>query len=331
MSALPDARGIDTFYVLLRASFALGEKLEIAADQLPVQMADAYWDEPGLSSLNYASEVHVGKPSTDVALVGQAWSAGAPRQDQVDVLLGVAGRSKVVRVFGDRQWVGSMMSCLPSPPVPFESMPLVYERAYGGSYRPDPDGELMFSEERNPVGVGFLGKRRAKDLVGQLLPNLEDPRRPIRGPGDSAVPQGFGFIAPSWLPRRSYAGTYDAQWQQQRAPYLPDDFDPRFCNCAHPDLVLDRHLVGGELVEVINASADGPLEFELPVCEFDVKVKIGRRTETPPLNLETVLIEPDAGRLSLSWRGAVSCDKQLLNIESVQLALSKLDIAGRAA
>ena len=75
-------------------------------------------------------------------------------------MLRVGDSKKLVAVLGDRVWRGSN----PTPPQPFVSIPLVYERAYGGSYTA---GERLFCEERNPVGVGFLGKRSKSDLAGQ--------------------------------------------------------------------------------------------------------------------------------------------------------------------
>jgi hypothetical protein len=330
MAAFPDARGIDTLYVVVKGTFTLGRPLRVADEQVPVQAADEPWGEPGFSSLKYASEMHVGKPSTDVVMVGQAWSTRSPKVDQLDVLLAVAERTKIVRVFGDRQWLAGVLGVSISRPVPFESTPIVYERAYGGTHKLDPEGVRVLAEERNPVGVGFRGKRKAKEAVGELLPNVEDPQRPIRSFGDEVNPQGFGFIAPAWLPRRTFAGTYDEAWQKKRAPFLPADFDPKFLNAAHPDLVFDRYLEGGELVEVINGSRSGPLKFQLPVCELDVRVRVAGKVETPPMHLETVQIEPDDERLCLQWRGEVSCDKKLLRVEGVQVGLKKLQIEGKA-
>ena len=334
MAAFPDERGVDTLYVIVKATFAIcaaKSSLAIAEEQVPPQAADEYWGEPDTSSLKYSTDMHLPKPTTDVALVGQAWTTDARKKDQVNVLLSVAERSKVLRVFGDRVWIRRLMGCKMSPPEPFESIPLVYERAYGGVHQVDPESETTLAEERNPVGRGFRGKRKAKHMADQLLPNIEDPGRLIRRVGDRDAPQGFGFVAPAWLPRRSFAGTYDEAWQENRAPYLPDDFDSRFFNAAHPDMVFDRYLKGGEPVEVIHASRSGQLKFRLPVCELDVKVAVAGTSEKPAMNLETVLVEPDDDRVSLVWRGGVSCDKKLLRVEEVRIAVDKLEIDGQAA
>ena len=46
-------------------------------------------------------------------------------------------------------------------------------------------------------------------MQGLPVPNLEDPAAPLQQIGQTPAPACFAPIAPSWLPRRSYAGTYD--------------------------------------------------------------------------------------------------------------------------
>jgi hypothetical protein len=264
--------------------------------------------------------LHVGKPFTDVILMGQAWSPGG-RVAETSMMVSVANRSKTVKVFGDRTWTatGGFTS-----PAPFESIPLVYERAFGGHHRLS--DQVLLAEERNPVGVGFVGKRAVYEMIGQMLPNFEDPRALISRLGDTPPPACFGFVAPSWLPRRRYAGTYDKAWQKQRAPYLPLDFDPRFFSAACPELTFDRYLQGGEPVQVLGACKQGALRFDLPRCRVKAMVKIAGSEESPPFNLETVLIEPDENRLSLSWRAQLICDKKVLRVEEVSIGVEGLDV-----
>jgi hypothetical protein len=202
-------------------------------------------------------------------------------------------------------------------------MPIVYERAFGGSHDPG-RGEPTF-EPRNPVGVGFRGKQSAAEMEGAPLPNIEDPAALIQSPGDRPPPAGLGFIAPAWEPRRSRAGTYDEIWRKKRAPYLPADFHPRFFQAANPDLVCPAPLTGGEPVELTNLSPDGAVHFRLPGCAFDVAVTVGERVERPRMTMETVLLEPSESLVSLTFRGAVPCDKAALRIESVRFDVRSLE------
>jgi hypothetical protein len=328
LAVLPDERGVDTLIVTVKGTFELGPPLTVADQQVGVVFADEYWGEPGDSSLKYAAEVHLPKRSTDVAVVGSAQVADRRPTSQLDVSVSVADVVKVVRVFGDRFWTGRRLGAPFTPPEPFDAMPLVFERAFGGTHAIDPDRGKVRYEARNPVGCGFAGKRKRHELKDMPLPNLEDPACPLRTPRSKSAPAGFGFIAPGWEPRRSYAGTYDETWQRTRAPHLPADFDLRFFNAAHPDLICARYLAGGEAVSVLNAWEGGPLHFALPVCEFELNIYAQRDMPCPPPQLETVLIEPDESRLCMLWRAATSCDKSVLQIRQAELELKRLAIDG---
>ena len=324
INLFPNEQGIDTLYITIKATFQIGPKLSIAEKQVPPTLADEYWADPLLSSIKYASDAHLTKPSTDVVLVGRAWSPRQQSTTQLDVRLSVAEREKSLRIFGNRLWRDGS----PTPPESFTSMALVYEYAFGGKHEIDPDKPEILAEERNPVGRGFRGKRSTKELEGLPLPNIEDPRCLVTRDGDKANPGGFAFVAPGWLPRRSYVGSYDEKWEKQRAPYLPNDFNPQFFNVAHPDFIFDRYLQGGEPVALDNLSREGPLSFCLPTCQLEAKVTIAGQTETPSPNLETVLIEPEAGRLCLTWRASLPCDKKTLKVEQIDIDLLGIQLDG---
>ncbi|MBL9103073.1 MAG: DUF2169 domain-containing protein [Myxococcales bacterium] len=301
LDVFPDARGVDTLIVTLKATFTLGPTPTVAGEQRPIVAGDEYRGEPGRSSLMNAAERHLSKPGTDVLLVG---SAHAPRRrpaTSVDVSLAVGPIRKLVRAIGDRSRAGGMLG----PPAPFVTLPLVYERAFGGA-----------DEPRNPVGVG-CGEHDA-------APNLEYPHSPY-APGVAAEPACFAAIAPGWAPRCRHAGTYDEAWRRKRAPYLPEDFDARFFQAAPPDQHTVGHLRGGEPVEVIGASPE-PLRFALPACTWALKAKIGAGVTPFAPHLETVALEPDERRLCMLWRAAVAVDRRALAIDEVTIGLRTLNL-----
>ncbi len=318
IAVLPDRAGIDTLYVVVKATLKLRPKLTLSDEQAPVVLADEYYGDPSASSLRASSELHIGKPGTDVLLVGSAWAPHGRPVRQMQVWVSVADRQKTLLVTGDRTWRDGR----PSDPQPFESMPLVWERAFGGCHR---RGEELLAEQRNPVGRGFVGVRSAGDqqeqpppnLDGQPLPNLEDPEAPLQQPGQSPAPVCLAPVAASWLPRRAFAGTYDERWQRGRAPYLPDDFDPRFFQCAAPEFVFNRYLTGGEPVHLVGVLPDGPIRFAVPDGRLAISVTIAGAEEQPPAHLETLLIEPDQNRASLTWRAAQPCDRRALDVEKI--------------
>jgi hypothetical protein len=319
----PDEQGVDTLYTLVKATFDVrAGQVTVAERQRPLVVKDEYWGEPGSSSIKYASEAHLLKPGTDVLLVGEAHAPHGRAVDTCLVSVQVGPLRQVLQVFGNRQWKGGLLSPGISSPEPFVTIPLVYERSYGGTHEVAP--ERMMGEERNPVGQGFRGKRGASDMVGRALPNLEDPRRLIQGISDAPVPVGVGAVAPAWQPRKSYAGTYDETWKKKRAPYLPHDFRPEFFQVAYPALWTQESMKGGEPVELLAVSPAGVDRFALPRCELDVDVRIAGRTERPRMRLETVLLEPGMGQLCLTWRGAVGCDKQALKVEEARFTVKSL-------
>ena len=315
IAVLPDRFGIDTLYVIVKGTVTLRPTLSLAQEQVPPTLADEYYADPAASSLRYGSEMHIGKSGTDVLLIGSAWARGRRPVQRMQVGMSAADRRKTILVSGDRVWRDGR----PSDPRPFESMPLVWERAFGGLHR---RGEQVLADERNPVGCGFAGGRSAADMQGLAVPNLEDPTAPLQQIGQVPAPACLAPIAPSWLPRRAYAGTYDERWQRARAPYLPDDFDPRFFQCAAREFAFDRYLQGGEEVQVTGVTPDGPIEFSVPNARLTVAVTIGGATQEPAANLETLSIEPDENRACFTWRASVSCDRNALKVEKIVVSRS---------
>ncbi len=322
LSLFPDAMGIDTLYVVIKATFSLGNELTLAEIQQPLHMADEFNGEPGLSSLKYASDIHLCKPTTDVALIGSAHTPGQQFRDELGTSLTVGPLAKTIYVVGDQEWTGRLLGPAKSPLKPFKKMPITFERAFGGVHIINEEKGKFKAVESNPVGQGFRASKRRKELKGKLAPNLVDPQ-------DSERPASYGFVAPNWQPRADFAGTYDEGWERNRSPYLPLDFDTRFFNAAHPDLIADGYLQGGEPVKLKNLSPHGTLRFPLPSCVFDLAIQVGGQKENPPLNLETVLFEPDDDRMTMLWRAALPCDKKALKVELVEIGLQEFLLNGR--
>ncbi len=317
MALFPNEQGIDTLYIIVKASFKIGSKWTLSDEQISPVKADEYWGEPNDSSIKYASDFHIGKPVTDIIMLGSAFSPNAEPVKQLDVSLEVGEVHKTIRVFGNRVWQNGAIS----EAEPFQNMPIVYENAFGGSHINN-DGEHLL-ETKNPVGRGFAGKRSINEMNDIALPNLEDPAMLIKQYTDQPEPACFAISSPSWKPRTNYVGTYDEAWQTQRAPYLPLDFDKRFFNMAHSNLIYPGYLTGGEAVHITNMHAGGDMQFNLPRVNLVSRVDINNKHEHPPFNLETLLLEPNQLQLSLIWRAALPCDKRALKIKDVNISLSR--------
>jgi hypothetical protein len=139
--------GATILRIIVRATYELADdgRLTLAPEQAPVRFEDAYWGEPAKSSLRHESDVSLEKPFTDVVVHGHACAPDGRPVTKMEVSLAVGSSVKRLQVVGDRRWERSMGSWLMTPPSQFTTMPVTYDRAFGGM---DAEG----SESRNRVG-----------------------------------------------------------------------------------------------------------------------------------------------------------------------------------
>lgn len=309
--------GRESLLVVVKATFSLaGRTAALADEQAPLVLADEYTGEPGKSSLAQASDVAPFKPAADLLLSGCAYTKKNERTEAT-VGLRVAGLQKAVRVVGDRTWQRFVGLTEMSASQPFLKMPLVYEHAFGGT---DETGEKPTSWAANPVGRGFRAKGSKLPTAGAHLPNLEDPREPMRGLSSQPPTVGFGPLAPGWAPRPRYAGTYDGAWQEARAPLLPKDFDPRFHQVAPADQILSGYIRGGESVVVVGVRPEGAgLSFTLPAVRPRVVVNLAGRRETPACPCDTMALDCERETVSLTWRASLDVQGQVPGIYWIKI------------
>lgn len=314
---LPNEDGVDTLYTIVKASFKIGQQWTLADEQIPPQTKDEYWGEPAASSLKYSMDFHTGKASTDIVILGNACAGNNQPVRQLDVVVMVGDVHKTLRVFGDRYWNKGRAT----HPEEFQSMPLVYENAFGGQHIVD--NQLQSLEQRNPVGKGYKGNRPALEMESLPLPNIEDPGQLIQSVSDTPEPSGLGFKAPHWSPRADYGGTFDENWQKKRAPYLPTDYDKRFQNAAHPDLIYPGFLLGGEEVSISHMHPGGTMGFLLPQINLKGRVKIAQKDYPLSFNMETLIIEPADMRLQMVWKASHVCNNDAQKVRLIDLVLTR--------
>ncbi len=307
-SLTSDGRGREILLVVVKATWSLKGPRQLLEEQPPVIPADLYPGEPPATSISAPGDFALSKPATDVVLTGHAWPARAGDR-QVDVTLRLGKLDKTVRVYGDRVWEKRGGGYSPSAARPFEKIPLVYERAFGGADLSRPDAPAF--HPANPVGCGFAGPRSGHNFEGQPVPNLVALSRPVESPGADGVTACFAPVAPGWMPRRGFAGTCDEAWQRDVMPLLPRDFDPKFFNFAPADQQLESSLRPGDVLEVIHATPDHLLRFAIPAARPLVHVCAGDDLLEPPLACDTVLIDTDQLRLTLVWRGQVDLHQRV--------------------
>jgi hypothetical protein len=264
--------------------------------------------------LKLDNEVVHTKPGCDVIVLGHARAPAAGTREML-VGLRVGPLQKGILVVGERTWSRSTTAIEPTRPLVFETMPLVYERAFGGADESEPNA----FEPRNPVGVGFrTGKVWKEDL---RLPNLEDPVQRLTQYGQRVVPAGCGYVAPHWQPRASFAGTYDKVWSEERMPLYPLDFDRRFFLAGSPGLSMLGYLRGDEPFVLSGVGPRGELRGNLP--GGPPPTVLLRRVFGPAapltMNLDTVIFHTDEEQVQLVWRGCAVLRRGPHELAEVQI------------
>ena len=150
---------------------------------------------------------------------GHAYTSHQDDKTKVMVRAQVGELEKELVVFGDRYLIGDR----PTDPVPFDSMPMTWSRAFGGPNFPE-----------NPGGTGI----EPVDAHGQKLvryPNIEHGIDRYQRGQRNGTPYSFGPVN-MMLPRRfGMMGTYSERWKKEEFPGFFLDMNPLIFNAAEPD------------------------------------------------------------------------------------------------
>jgi hypothetical protein len=310
-----DPDGGDLGVAVVKATFRFGARGEVAPAppdaQLPVQLADLHFGDPATTSLRYATDVSPAKPGTDVAVGGHVYGRG---RREVEAGFRIGSVEKVVVVSGPRVWAGGFPVAIAGP-VPFDRLPLRYEHAFGGAYEEEGRGRVAWPE--NPAGVGF-----ARAVVDRApLPSIEHRSGRYRSLKDRPASAGLGFVPPGWKARARFAGTLDAAWERSRRPLLPLDLDPRYWNTVPQDQVLHPKLAGGERLVLSNVHPEAAaVAVVIPRLELTATFRVREAETALPMTADTLLVEPDQGRLAITWRAILPLGDDLRRLKTVKVS-----------
>jgi hypothetical protein len=301
-----DAEGAEIWVVAARATFEFDTQGRVARAQTQqdVCIAPVYFGEPGRSSLQYDQDLVRTKSGTDILVHAHAHAPGGKPAAYVDVGWAVGPVTKQLRVHGDRVWERRPTGLEPSEPVPFVSLPIRYERAWGGL---STQGER---DPANPVGIGRTTS------PGNPVPNCEFSSNPICSPQHDGAPAGFGPIAHDWQPRLALAGTFDDDWQKNRHPLPPENFHDDYLCCAPKDQRAGQFLSGGEDVVLKNLTPEGLVRFQLPRIPLAFVTHIDGGAVHHSRILHTVILEPEERQIILVWQMALRCHHTLETLEN---------------
>jgi hypothetical protein len=313
-----DRDGRELVVVAIKATFTIpldgGEPL-MAEQQRPLVEADQFTGQPGLSAPLYESDYAHRRPICDVVLNGSAYAPANRRATRLDVGLRVGSMTKILEAVGNRFWDKGVWGIRVSDPQPFDVMPISYDNAFGGMERSKSDPEKARTFPANPVGRGYLPSK--EDIDGKPLPNTEEFTKPVTNPNGAYRPMSFGSIGRNWVPRVGFAGTYDQHWLDNRAPFWPDDFDDRYFQSAPPDQQIP-YPNGGEQVVLKNLTPNGTVSFRLPIVSMPVWFlpQRGRDTRVDSV-IDTIVIEPDRGVFTLTWRAVLPMRRSCFDMKEV--------------
>jgi hypothetical protein len=317
-----DPSGRESLVVVVKGTFRIPdgqEAVRLDDEQVPLATGDTFFGEPGKSAPRYEADYAPRKSRCDVLLHGSARAPDGRPATRTRVGVRVGEWAKTFTVVGDRVWVVAGGGISASPPEPYLQMPITYDRAFGGTddRSEDPSDHAAFM--KNPSGRGFHRHLRREWVDGSPLPNTEENDRPVTDPRGDYEPMSLGPIGRHWEPRLRYAGTYDERWLDEHFPFLPPDFDEQYYQAAPPDQQIP-YPQGGEEIVLVNLTGAGRTAFVLPVFQAPIHFfpKSGGR-EDGALVPDTLLIEPNLQRFTITWRASRVLKRSLHEMAQVMV------------
>lgn len=250
------------------------------------------------------------KASPEVLLYGNAYSPQGKPTAQLQVTLSVGKQTKSLQVSGDRIWQKGFFSRKATNPAPFKTMPVTWDRAFGGQRNP-----------RNPVGQGALSQGESGETL-VALPNIEYPHQTLTSPKKSVQPAGYGPLNALWAPRTDSDKLFDQAYMDTTFPAFPDALDFARFNMAPLDQRFEQ-LIGDEAFSLGNLHPQHPIiDGVLPPYRPRVFTRVGSDFAELMVTPETVWFLPTA-----NLGAVIHCGQCPVTERHAQLALADLMLA----
>jgi len=243
---------------------------------------EAVYTENAMANLPMGGFLDMGFPKAapEVLIAGESRAPEGTSVQAQEVGFAVGSVQKRAMAFGDRHWVkASNDEIRLSHAVPYETMPLTPDRAFGNETHPI-----------NPAGKGCNPQHVLEQFGYAQLPNIENPDTLLKTLTDQPEPVLFGPLSHEHPLRKTKAGQPSWDWIKTSFPEPPPGFDSAYYNMAPVDQRLGS-LQGDEPFSIWGMSAQHPLiQSRLPSLRVrlfavhDTKAErvteIGTRIET---------------------------------------------------
>ncbi|PRP92111.1 hypothetical protein ENSA5_51510 [Enhygromyxa salina] len=249
----------------------------------------------------------------EVIVLGKAYGTGRP---QMLVELAVGAYRQSLLVSGDRWWTSHQGGGRHSSPSAFESIPLTWDRAYGGTAECwiDADSVIDLDHQMNKYGRGFNAYKLAEDVgkafaspagypqlspdYHRLLPNIEHPQTPIKRWTDEPRPYCWATMPTDIGAHLQRAHDYMAHHGQ---PLTQEEMLRIVYHRAHPDWIIDVPPI--DTVVALSGMTKGPrFAFRIPRLRLLADYELGERTGTRELEPQLMMLLPEQSRFYLVYR-----------------------------
>ncbi len=289
--------------LIVKGTFAFdSEGKTVPAEDPAFPFGDQFYpDDERRESVRYESDFAWFKPRADLLLIGKCHAPEGRPATACPVTFQVGSKSRHLVVFGRRRWRRNALGLWKmTEPEPFSEIDLRYENSFGG------EGYAY-----NPIGKGLNAEHDPDGRQFRFLPNIEDPHALTESPRSRRPPAGFGPLNRMWDERRSRTGTYKGKYEKERWPWLPEDFDWGHFNAAPPELQVEGYLRGDEELSFENLHSKHP-QYHAQLPGVRVRCFLHKSAEREEqeghfeevsMNLDTLWVDMEAGKLVLVWRG----------------------------
>lgn len=310
--------GKNIFILAVKATYEFNHHgdLKIAEEQEDLFDTAIFFGEERYSSVQYPPDLWIQKPLVDLIVNGSAYAPNSEPIQKVVASISLGTWEKEIQIIGDRYWISEFGFLKRTEPDPFLKKDIIYENAFGGYDQSEdaPPVEERQYHLKNPVGTGFAVKR--KYLEGLKLPNIEVVGKKTGKNARGNEVEGLGAIDLTWFPRVGYSGTYDENWQKNRYPRYPDDFDPGYYQWAPEDQQFEN-ISPGESIRLIHLTQTGEIRLKLPSVDLKIDTTLNSSSIDMVPKLQTLLIEPEKNHLIFTWTAQLTDFNPESKLESI--------------